>query len=173
VVRGRAAPIADPDDAAAAEAVAVRILAGAAHSEAGLRRRLEQRGFTRAVAAATAAAMVRRGYVDDDAFAAALAERGLRRGRGRALVAAELRARGVAERPIDDAVRGIDPDAELVAATVAAARLAASRAGRDGFDAGRVRGYVGGALQRRGFDMGTVRRALQAAGLDGTDELLP
>ena len=172
MVHKRAVPVTDSGVAAAAETVALRILAGAAQSEAGLRQRLEVRGFSPAVAVATAAEMVRRGYVDDEAFATALATRRLRRGHGRALVAAELRARGVGSRPIDDAVRGIDADVELAAAVAVAGRLATRRAGRQGTDRFGLSAYVGAALRRRGFDVGTVRRALVESGLAG-DELVP
>lgn len=159
--RGRAP--ADPADLAAAEAAALRILGGAAQTEASLRLRLEQRGFSSAAARATAVAMAGHGYLDDDAFARSVGERRVRQGHGRAWVAAELRARGVGERPIDDLLRSIDPDAETEAAAAIARRLAARSAGRDD---GRRAMRIAQALGRRGYTAATVRRAVQRVLLD-------
>jgi regulatory protein len=154
----------------AAEAAAVRILAGAAQTELSLRQRLERRGFDGATARAAAAAMAARGYVDDDAFADSVTRRRLRTGHGRGFVAAELRSRGVGERAIDATLAGIDDDAELDAATRLARQLAArTRPGDQAENDPRRWGRIAAGLQRRGFSMATIRTALRRvdAGLPG------
>ena len=157
---------ADPDDASAAEAVALRILTGAAQTEASLRRRLEQRGFSAAAARAAAVAAARHGYLDDDAFARSVGERRVRQGHGRAWVAAELRARGVGERPIEDLLRGLDPEAEEAAALALARRLAARTAARPGDDRSRWAMRIAQGLSRRGYDASIVRRVVHRVVVD-------
>jgi regulatory protein len=138
----------------AAEEVAVRILSAASQSAAGLRTRLQRRGFSEAAAAAATEAMVRLRYVDDAALAGALAGRRQRSGHGRIQVGAELRARGIDDEAISATLAGVDPDAERAAALALGRRLA-QRATNDIADH-RGRQRLGGALQRRGFDTDTV-----------------
>ena len=152
--RSAPAPPADPDSAAAAEEVALRILNAASQSAAGLRRRLEQRGFGAEAAAAATAAMVERRYVDDDELARSLASRRQRSGHGRIRVGAELRARGIADGAIEGTLAELDTGAERAAA-LRTGRQLALRPNHDVSDRhGRQR--LGGALQRRGFDTDTV-----------------
>jgi regulatory protein len=162
---GRSAFPDDPESAAAAEDVAVRVLAGAAQSAAGLERRLRRRGFSELAAQTATRAMVERGYVDDGALAESIAGRRQRSGHGRVHVAAELRARGIDPDAITTALGDIDQDAERAAALELGRRLA-TRASRDiGDRQGRQR--LGAALQRRGFDsetVGWVLRELDRAG---------
>jgi SOS response regulatory protein OraA/RecX len=148
------APPIDPDSAAAAEEVAVRILAAAAQSASALQQRLQRRGFSAEAAQAATAAMVARGYVDDAALASAIAARRQRTGHGRIQVGAELRARGVGSEAISATLADVDVDAERAAA-LQLGRHFAQRTAHD-VDAQKRRQRVGGALQRRGFDSDTV-----------------
>ena len=148
----------DPDDVAAAEDTAARILTGAAQTEVSLRRRLEQRGYTATAARAAALTMAQRGYLDDTAFAESVAGRRLRRGYGRAVVAAELRARGVGEAPLHQALRGVGMDDEREAALRLARRLWDRH---ERVEDDRRVARVAGALARRGFDGETVRSVLR------------
>lgn len=159
----------DPDDVEAATAAAFRILRGATQTELSLRRRLEARGFSGAASRAAAVEAARFGYVDDVAFARSIAERRLRRGYGRAAVGRELRARGVAETPIDDVLRGVGLDDEREAATRLARRLVARERERHGFDDPRSALRVAAALARRGFDGDTIRHAVREAWTAGED----
>ena len=161
----------DPDDVEAATAAALRILRGAAQTDLSLRRRLAARGFAAGAARAAAAEMGRLGYLDDSAFAEALAGRRLSHGYGRAVVAAELRARGVGEAPIDRALRGVGLEDERIAAQRVAVRLLGHDRARHGYDDPRTAIRVAAALGRRGFSVETIRAALRAAwsGSDGRD----
>ena len=152
--RGAPVPPADPDSVVAAEEAAVRILTAASQSAAGLRERLVRRGFSGEAAQAATAAMVARGYVDDAAFAQAVAARRQRGGHGRIRVGAELRAKGVEDTAIEATLADVDARAEREAALGVGRRLAARRGG-DLADHGE-RQRLGGALQRRGFDSDTV-----------------
>jgi regulatory protein len=145
---------ADPDSAAAAEEVAVRILGAAAQSAAALQQRLQRRGFGAEAAAAATAAMVAHGYVDDAALASSIAARRQRTGHGRIQVGAELRARGVGSEAISATLAAVDVEAERAAALQLGHHLA-HRASHDIADH-RGRQRLGGALQRRGFDSDTV-----------------
>lgn len=147
-------PPLDPESVAAAEEVALRILAAASQSAEGLRRRLTRRGFSDEAAAAATATMVRLRYVDDAALAQSLARRRQRAGHGRIRVGAELRARGIEDAAIAGTLAAVDVEAERAAALELGTRLA-TRAANDPRDhQGRRR--LGGALQRRGFDTDTI-----------------
>jgi regulatory protein len=109
--------------------------------------------------------MIELGYVDDAALASAIAGRRQRTGHGRIQVAAELRARGVADEAIADTLGDVDIDAERASALALGRRLA-ERASRDIADRqGRQR--LAGALQRRGFDTETVSWVLRQLERDG------
>ncbi|MGH7723366.1 MAG: regulatory protein RecX [Candidatus Dormibacteria bacterium] len=152
-----AAP-ADPDSAAAAEAVALRMLRGAAQSAAALQRRLQRRGFSEPAAVAATAAMVRLRYVDDAALAGSIAARGQRSGHGRIQVAAQLRARGVGDEAIAATLADVDAQGERTAALHLGRRLWLRA--KPEWDGHQRRQRVGGALQRRGFDSETVNWVL-------------
>ena len=153
----------DADDAVAASASAVRILTGAAQTEVSLRRKLTGRGFTATAAQAAVVDMAQRGYIDDGAYAEAVASRRLRRGYGSRFVAAELRARGVGERPLEDALRGVGHGDEIAAATEVARRALARDRDRHGMDDPRTAGRVAASLGRRGYGGDVIRAALRAA----------
>jgi regulatory protein len=158
---------------AACEDAAVRILAGAAQTELSLRQRLERRGFSGATARAVASAMARRGYIDDDAFARAVTERRVRRGHGRALVAAQLRARGVGERPIADALEGVSREEEMAAARRLAETLVERTSGRRADDPRRRLSGIVDAMRRRGYDMDVIRAALRHVDLGAAADEIP
>jgi regulatory protein len=158
----RPVPPEEPDDEAAAERVAVRILAGAAQTESSLRRRLELRGFTPAASRAASQSMSRRGYVDDDAFARSVAERRLRSGHGRMRVAAELRARGCGERPIDDALRGTGMEEERSVALALGHTLQERSRSSPGAEPRLSPAALAGRLARRGYSSDTVAYVLRA-----------
>ena len=161
----------DADDVDAATESAVRILTGAAQTELSLRRRLQSRGFTATASHAAAVAMAGRGYIDDAAYADAVTARRLRRGYGKAFVAAELRSRGVGERPLDDALRTIGHGDEVAAAGRLALRLLERDRARHGDSDPRTAARVAAALGRRGYAGDVVRSALRAA-WNGDDQLL-
>lgn len=149
-----------PDDVAAAEAAATRILCAAAQSEAGLRSRLLRRGFDDQTVETTVAAMVARGYVDDSALASSIAAKRSRTGHGRIRVASELRARGVEATAVADALEALDADQERRAALELAQRSTDRRV-QVAVSGPRERQRLAGKLQRRGFDGETVAWVLR------------
>ncbi|MBI4390381.1 MAG: regulatory protein RecX [candidate division NC10 bacterium] len=112
------APPPDPLEAA------LRLLAIRARSAAEIRRALLRRGVPPAAADETLAALARRGYLDDAAFAKGYAEsRGVARRRGPRRVAADLASRGVSRPVVENAVRAaFGPGEERRLAEAAAAR---------------------------------------------------
>jgi regulatory protein len=152
----------DPDDAAEAEACALRVLRGAGQSSASLQRKLERRGYTADAAAEAVRRCAAAGYVDDQALAASIAARHRRSGHGRARVAADLRSRGVAGEVIAGALDA-QTDTEEAAALAVARQLWNRAANVDAGDE-RARRRVAGALQRRGFSAALVVRVLRALG---------
>ena len=148
-----------PDSADAAEDVAVRILRGAGQSAASLQRKLERRGFTEDAAVEAVRRCAVSGYVDDAAMAASVAARHRRAGHGRARVAADLKAKGVASELITEALAAQN-DSEESSALAVATQLwdrVASTGPRDQ----RARMRVAGALQRRGFSASLVMRVMR------------
>jgi regulatory protein len=127
----------------------VRLLTQRPHSEVELRRKLGRRRCPPEDIDGAVARARGLGYLDDAAFARALATQRART-RGPALIAAELAAKGVDRAVVHDAVSGV-PRAELLAS---ARRLAARAAGTD-------RRVVASRLLRRGFPGDVVREALE------------
>jgi regulatory protein len=107
--------------------------------------------------------MDRLGYVDDGAFAQAVAGRRLSRGYGKSAVAAELRARGVGEVPIDRALSGIGLEDERAAARRLTDRLLERERARHGHDDPQSARRIAAALGRRGFSPDIIRSSLRAA----------
>jgi regulatory protein len=148
-----------PDSADAAEDAALRILRGAGQSAAGLQRKLERRGYSAEAAADAVRRCADAGYVDDAAMAVSVAARHRRAGHGRARVAADLKAKGVAAELITEALEGQNDTEEAAAMTVAQQLWA--RIGASGARDQRARMRVAGALQRRGFSSSLVARVLR------------
>ena len=144
----------EPESAQAAYTEAVKRLARQPQSRAALRERLLRLGYDEAVVDAALDRAQGEGYLDDQEYAAALVRR-RRRGRGHALIAQELRARGVAESTAGPALAAVDADAEAQAALALGKSLLAQRrlAGAPALTA-----YLGPRLSRRGFSSGLVYR---------------
>ena len=148
----------------------LRLLARRLHSRAELRRKLGRREYGDPVIDPVLDDLARLGYLDDERFAAAMAQslRQHRRvGARRAVV--ELVRAGVpvdlAQRAAADAYATSDPVAE-------AKRLVAKQAARlRALDPQVARRRLAGLLQRRGYDLDTVRAVADAVlGRGGDDE---
>jgi regulatory protein len=92
-------------------------------------------------------------------MAASVAARHRRAGHGRARVAADLKARGVAAELITEALDSQNDTEE--AAALAVAQQLWERTARSGARDQRARMRVAGALQRRGFSSSLVARVLR------------
>ncbi|HEV3231482.1 MAG TPA: regulatory protein RecX [Candidatus Dormibacteraeota bacterium] len=150
--------MAAPDDPAAAYQRGLAILAGAAQARAALARRLGRAGFTPEAIATATEQLADHGYLDDAAFAASVARRRQRGGRGAALIAQELRRRGVASELAAATVQDLDPDAGAGIVGALAARLAARYPDLPPRERW---GRVGAALSRRGHPASVIRTALR------------
>jgi regulatory protein len=148
-----------PDSADAAEDAALRILRGAGQAAASLQRKLERRGYTADASNEAVRRCVATGYVNDAAMAASVAARHRRAGHGRARVAADLKARGVAPELITEALDG-QTDTEEAAAMAVALQLWERTEARGSRDQ-RSRMRIAGALQRRGFSSSLIARVLR------------
>ncbi len=113
------------------------LLARRAHGRDELRRKLA-RGGDEEVAAEVIDDLARMGYVDDERYAAALAEHRLVRGWGTLRIEHDLAAAGVPEGVINAAIASLDRDAVREAALRAigsrTGAAAARRLGSRGFD---------------------------------------
>jgi regulatory protein len=164
-----------PPDGDAAMEIAVHFLGSRPRTRWELERRLRRAGAPDEVIDATLARLARLGYVDDLAFARWWAEQRDRHApRGRRLVEAELRQRGVPRevlerfreedpQPVDDAP-GL-PGTEAERAQVA---LAGHLRGRPLPDDRAALQRLGQFLIRRGFDPETARSALRTAAVEST-----
>ena len=151
----RATPTArEPESAQAAYVEAVKRLARQPQSRAALRQRLLRLGY---VAAAVDAALDRTegdGYLNDREYAASLIRRRAT-GRGHALIAQELRAKGIGD-PAAEAALG---QAELETEAARAQEFGRSLLTRKELaDPEALLAYVGPRLSRRGFSSGLVYR---------------
>jgi regulatory protein len=113
------------------------LLARRAHGRDELRRKLS-RGRDDDLAAEVTDDLVRMGYVDDERYAAALAEHRLARGWGPVRIAHDLDGAGVPEAIINAAIAALDRDVVHAAAHHAignrSGAAAARRLGARGFD---------------------------------------
>jgi regulatory protein len=147
----------EPENADAAFQAAVRWLARQPQTRAMLAAKLERDGY---VAGAILAALDRaqeRGYLNDGEFARTLVRR-RQVGRGGALIAQELRAKGLGSAEISAAMRMVDGVAEAERATEIARRLVSRR--RPG-SPGELRDVVGSTLARRGFRTGLILQVIR------------
>jgi len=175
---GRRAPRAprEPPDAAAALELALRFLGTRPRTRWELERRLRAAGAD-AVLDHVLARLAELGYLDDDAFARYWSEQRDRHApRGRRMVEAELRQRGVTRDVIERlrsepaARRQEDkglPETEEQRARVA---LESHLRGRPLPNDRKAVQRIGMFLMRRGFDGETVRAVLRKAGQDTIDD---
>lgn len=159
-----------PDLPAAME-IAARYLGARPRSRWELEGRLRRSGISDEVREAAIERLVELGYVDDESFARWWAEQRDRHApRGRRLVEAELRQRGV-QRDVVEELRDMErptppnEDEVLPRTELERARTAIERhlRGRPLPDEPRALQRLGAFLMRRGFDPETVRAALRSA----------
>ncbi|MGF1664365.1 MAG: regulatory protein RecX [Kineosporiaceae bacterium] len=140
-------------DPAAAREIAVRRLSAAPRTRAQLARAMADREVDGATAAAVLDDLEAAGAVDDRAYARAWVD-GRHRGRGlsRSRLRRELADRGIDSDVADEALAGIDDDAERATAVDLAGRWVA----RHGMAGDRDRARLFGHLARRGYPPGVV-----------------
>ena len=136
----------------------LRLLGYRARSRGELHDRLRRKGFAEDVVAATLEELERAGLVDDQGFARAwVQERLAGNPRGSRGLRWELRAKGVAEELIQQAIaEELGGERELEAALRAAARYAV----RPDEDESSYLRRLSGALKRRGFAFDVIAAAL-------------
>ncbi len=143
----------------------IRLIAGRAHSEAELRRKLLRRGHAEGDIDEAVFRLLARGLLGDEAFARSYVRR-RSRSLGPLAISAELAARGVDREVTQAAVAALEPDAMMLAAY----RLALRLAGDTRFVSYRELLHgVGAKLLRRGFPMDVARGACQGV-WSGTPE---
>ncbi len=171
---------ADPGDPSSAMEVAARYLGTRPRTRWEVERRLRRAEFDPPVIEATLERLTALGYLDDAAFARWWADQRDRHSpRGRRMIEAELRQRGVPREVIEpfreshaDPERA--PEDELLPASEAErAREALARhlRGRPMPTEPKAVQRIGMYLMRRGFDSETVRSALKVADTETDDEL--
>ena len=151
----RAAPTArEPESAQIAYTEAVKRLARQPQSRAALRQRLLRLGYVEAAVDAALDRAEGDGYLNDREYAASLVRRRTK-GRGHALIAQELRAKGIDESAAGPALATVDAEAEAGQALTLGRSLLATRRL---VDAQALAAYIGPRLSRRGFSSGLVYR---------------
>ncbi len=137
-------------------AVALRILTRRDHSEAELRRKLQERGFDDSEADAALLKMRGLGYLDDRRFARQWAESAIRNGRGFGpRIRLELLRRGVAEAIIGEVLAFLNGDYQerQVLETLVARKFGTFDYRRS---EEREKRRVVAYLQRRGFSLSLI-----------------
>lgn len=151
----RATPTArEPESAQVAYTEAIKRLARQPQSRAALRQRLLRLGYVEAAVDAALERAEGDGYLNDREYAATLVRRRTR-GRGHALIAQELRAKGIDEATAGPALETVDPKVEAEQALALGRSLVAHRRLAD---AQALVAYLGPRLARRGFSSGLVYR---------------
>ena len=151
----RATPTArEPESAQAAHTEAVKRLARQPQSRATLRQRLVRLGYTDAAIDAALDRAEGDGYLNDQEYAASLVRRRTK-GRGHALIAQELRAKGIDELAAAPALATVDADVEAEQALALGRSLLTSRPPAD---PQALVNHLGPRLARRGFSSGLVYR---------------
>jgi regulatory protein len=158
----------EPPDLNATLETALRFLGARPRTQWELRRRLQRSGADDDVLEAALARLADLGYVDDVAFVRWWSEQRDRHApRGRRLIEAELRQKGVPREVIeglrDEPLERADEDATLPETDEqrAAAALERHLHGRPVPDDPKAVQRLGMFLMRRGFDAETARRAIR------------
>ncbi|MDQ2941723.1 MAG: recombination regulator RecX [Chloroflexota bacterium] len=176
---GRRVPRAprEPPDAAGALELALRFLGTRPRTRWELERRLHAAGASQTVLEGVLARLAELGYLDDEAFSRYWAEQRDRHApRGRRMVEAELRQRGVPrdviERLRSEPAERRPEDQDLPETEAQRARIAlrSHLRGRPLPDDRKALRRIGMFLMRRGFDTETVRAVLREAGGDTIDD---
>lgn len=150
----RVRPSVDPTDEGAAWKAALGRLARQPLPRAVLGQRLRQLGYAARVVASTLDRAQQAGYLDDRAYADSLVRRRSRT-RGTALIARELRSKGIDEAEVARAMEQLDPGTEEARAL---AMAQSSLRGRPPTSGEELRRRVGAVLGRRGFRTSTIVR---------------
>jgi regulatory protein len=170
---------ADPPDAQAALDIAAGFLGTRPRTRWEVERRLRRAGVGDQVVADTLERLADLGYLDDAAFVRWWGEQRDRHApRGRRMLEAELRQRGVPREVIEEfreayeAPERVPGDAALPATDEERARVALERhlRGRPMPEDPKAIQRIGAFLMRRGFDSETVRAAIRAAGASDLDD---
>jgi len=149
----RASPTArQPESPDAAYAEAVKRLARQPQSRATLALRLARMGYADEAVRGALDRAQSDGYLDDQEFAASLVRR-RSQGRGHALIAQELRAKGIEDLDAVAALADVEPEGER-ALNLGRALLARKQPANPD----ELRAIVGPRLSRRGFSSGLVYR---------------
>lgn len=153
--------------------IAVRLLGARARSEHELRTALARKLVPADVVDEVMERLRELRYIDDDAFAQALATSRLEHShRGRTRIRQELQDKGVARDSVDEVLGQLDPADEWAAARAFATKRAR---GMTSLEPHVARRRLSGALARRGFGMDIVtavsREVLDAADDDGLESL--
>ncbi len=138
-----------------ARRIALNLLETRARSEAELRRAMARKDVAEDIAEELLSRLTAVGLVDDEAFAVALVNTRIKVARrGEARIRLELREKGVSDDVAAGALAQVDPEDELQAAVIFAAKKVRSMSGLDEAVAKR---RLYGALARRGFGPDVVR----------------
>ena len=150
--RARRSPpaVREPESVDAAYAEAVKRLARQPQSRAALGQKLARAGFAEETVWAALDRAQAEGYLNDREYAASLVRRRAP-SRGHALIAQELRARGIDDSAAEPALAQVDPEAELEGALSIGRRLLAQK---QPADADALLNYLAPRLARRGFTSG-------------------
>jgi regulatory protein len=157
----RAPPTArEPESAQVAYTEAIKRLARQPQSRAALRQRLLRLGYVETAVDAALDRAEGDGYLNDREYAASLVRRRTK-GRGHALIAQELRAKGIDESAAAPALAAVDAGVEAEQALSLGRSLLANRRLAD---AQALVAYIGPRLARRGFSGGLVYRVCRLLG---------
>ncbi len=140
---------------------AIELLARREHSRRELVRKLTERGFSSEQAGDAVAGLAREGWQDDQRYAEALARSRAQGGYGPVRIRAELRTHGLDEALIAAALDACEMDWGRSACELLRRRFGGRRP-----DTRQALARQGAFLQRRGFELDDVRRALADGGED-------
>jgi regulatory protein len=136
--------------------VAAQALRHRDRSRADVAARLARAGVGEAEREAALEQLERIGWVDDARFAQSRAGALAARGRGDALIRDDLESSGVDSEAVDEAIGGLDPEAEraqAIAAERGASGATARYLDRNGFSADSVEAAIGRVAEGEGADV--------------------